>query len=193
MASKKILTPVFRASFANVFEPKAGPEGGEPKYSVVMLFDEAAQKTPEYKAMVDLLKAAVLEKFGPNFKVPSNFKMAFRDGSEKPDLDGYEGTKFATASTKQKPGVIGPRKQQLISSEVGPDGFYSGCWARATVTAYAYDRAGNKGVAFGLQNLQKVREGEAFSGRVAAENDFDEVAEAAFADEGSVAGDDPFA
>jgi hypothetical protein len=50
---------------------------------------------------------------------------------------------------------------------------YSGCYLRATVTAYAYTHGGNKGVSFSLQNLQKVRDGEPLSMSAnKAENDF---------------------
>jgi hypothetical protein len=78
---------------------------------------------------------------------------------------------FAAATSMRQPGVIDAGKARLMSD----DDFYSGCYARATVTAYAYDKSGNKGVAFGLQNLQKLADGEAFSGRVAPEDDFEAV------------------
>jgi hypothetical protein len=72
-----------------------------------------------------------------------------------------------------QPGLVDASLQRIISEQ----DFYSGCYARATITAYGYDKAGNVGVAFGLQNVQKLRDGEAFSGRTAAENDFDAVDE----------------
>lgn len=177
-AMRKVSTPVFRASFPWLFEPQPPMEGntGEPKYSVVMLFDEAAQKSPEFKAMKDLANAAIKEKWGD--KVPSTLRNPFRPGSDKPDLDGYEGCIFVSASSKMQPGVVDGRLNRIISKEVAPEGFYAGCFARATVTAYAYDKAGNKGVAFGLQNVQKIRDGEAFSQRTRAEDDFEATEDA---------------
>jgi hypothetical protein len=56
---------------------------------------------------------------------------------------------------------------------VDENGFYAGCYARATVTAYGYDRAGNIGVSFGLQGVQKLRDGEAFNGRKPVEEQFE--------------------
>jgi hypothetical protein len=116
------------------------------------------------------------EKFGAKL-VPDGqgwfkgYKNPFRPGEDKPELEGYEGMVFAAATSMRQPGVIDAGKARLMSD----DDFYSGCYARATVTAYAYDKSGNKGVAFGLQNLQKLADGEAFSGRVAPEDDFEAV------------------
>jgi hypothetical protein len=179
---RKVTTPKFRASFAWVFKPQPPMEGstGEPKYGVTMLFDEAARKTPQFAAMKKLAHAAAKEKFGDKLKDDGNgwyhgLRNPFRDGAEKAELEGYAGMVFASATTKMQPGCVDSALNRIISDEAGPDGYYSGCYSRATVTAYGYDKAGNKGVAFGLQNLQKLGDGDAFSGRVSAENDFDSV------------------
>lgn len=180
---RKVTTPKFRASFVWAFKPQPPMEGsqGEPKYSVTMLFDAAARKTPAYRALHDLAVAAAKEKFGDKLKPDPKgafglgwfhgLRYPIRDGAEKSELDGYEGMTFAPATSKMQPGIVDQQLNRIISE----DDFYSGCYARATVTAYGYDKAGNKGVAFGLQNLQKLGDGERFSGRVAAEDDFDSV------------------
>jgi hypothetical protein len=95
-------------------------------------------------------------------------KMPIRDGDEKPDLDGYgDGCRFASASSKMKPGVI-----DLDGIEIDdPEELYAGCWCRATITVYPYDNIG-KGAAFGLYNLQKVADDDSFSNRTSAEDDF---------------------
>ncbi|UTC28014.1 DUF2815 containing protein [Stenotrophomonas phage A1432] len=179
---RKVTTPKFRASFAWIFkaQPPMEGQGGDPKYGVTMLFDAAARKTPQYEQLKKLAHAAAKEKFGDKLKPDGNgwyhgLRNPLRDGAEKSELEGYEGMIFAAATTKMQPGCVDQSLNRIISDEVGPDGFYSGCFARATVTAYGYDKAGNKGVAFGLQNVQKLGDGEAFSGRTAAENDFDSV------------------
>jgi len=171
----KVKTPIFRVSFPSVFEPK-GYNGGPEKYSVVMLFDSDADLT----AMKTILREAATEKWGT--KLPPNLRNAFRDGKEKSELQGYgEGVTFATASSKQKPGLVDQAVQQIMDRGE----FYAGCYARATVTAFAYDQQGNRGVSFGLGNLQKVKDGERFDGRTNAEDDFeaeDVVGEATPAD-----------
>jgi hypothetical protein len=138
--------------------------------------------------MKDLAVAALKEKFGDKvvpdgngwykLKTGKALRNPFRDGSEKAELDGYEGMVFASATSKMQPGIVDARVQRIIDENE----FVSGHYARATITAYGYDKAGNVGVAFGLQNIQKLRDGEPFSGRTAAENDFDAVDD--FNDEG---------
>lgn len=166
MATEKVLTPKFRVSFPAVFVPRAAMDGAEPKYSVVMLFP----KDTDLSRLKAIAKQAVTEKWGD--KVPKDLRSPFRDGDEK-ELDGYAGQIFITASSKMKPGLVNGQREAIIEASE----FYAGCYARATVNAYAYDRNGNKGVAFGLQNLQKLEEGEPFSGRTKPEDDFDAVTE----------------
>lgn len=190
---RKATTPKFRASFPWLFEPQPPMEGspGEPKYSIVMLLDADAQKSPEYKAMEKLAHAAAKDKFGDKL-VPDGagwykgLRNPLRDGAEKAELEGYgPGVIFASASSKMQPGLVDAKLNRIISRE----DFYAGCYARATVTAYGYDKAGNKGVAFGLQNVQKLGEGTPFSGRVKAEDDFD-ATEDAYADGDDAAAQD---
>lgn len=165
---KKCMTPKFRVSYPAVFEAKAYEEGQAPKYSLVMLFDKKA----DLKELKRAAENAAMEKFGPKEKRPKNFRMPFRDGDEdRSDTPGYENSIFVTASSKQRPGVVDQQRTQLISEE----DFYAGCYARATLIAFAYDTKGNKGVSFSLQNVQKLADGEKFSGRKNAEDEFDSV------------------
>ena len=156
-------TPEFRVSFPNVFKAKAF-NNQEPKFNIVMLFDKDADIS-ELKKMAN---QAAKAKWGD--KIPSGIRSPFRDGNDK-DYDGYEDCTFIGATSKLKPGLI-DRKHQAILDE---SEFYAGCYARAVVTAFAYDKAGNKGVSFGLQHVQKLRDGEAFSGRGKAEDAFDKI------------------
>lgn len=185
---KKVTTPVFRVSFPNVFAPSSF-EGGDAKYGVSMLFTPAQFSESDKKAwaaMKALANEVSMEKFKKPLKdLPANFKQPFRKGEEKEGLDGYgAGVIFCNATSKMKPGLIDRDKTVITDQEA----FYPGCYARATVTAFAYDNKG-KGVAFGLNNIQKVKDGESFSGRVDAAEDFgDDLEEGA-----SQAEDDPLA
>jgi len=49
---------------------------------------------------------------------------------------------------------------------------YSGVYGRASITFYAFNSNGNRGIACGLQNLQLIREGEPLGGKASAESDF---------------------
>ena len=187
----QIVTPIFRVSFASVFEArKADPNSAtdKAKFSLVMLFKDKAK--PQYANCTDidaadltplkqLVKDAVIEKFGPDTskwpKHPTTgaslLRMPFRDGAEK-SYEGYgPGITFCSASSVMKPGVVDHMCQPILM----PSDFYSGCYARATITAFYYNNKGNQGVSFGLRNIQKVKDGEPFSGRTKAENDFDAI------------------
>lgn len=164
----QITTPEFRVSFPNVFTPRAAAEGQEPKYSIQMLFP----KTTDIGPLRQAVAAVLVEKFGADkTKWPKNLKLPFRDGAEK-DYEGYgPGVVFISATSKMKPGLVDQNVQPILD----PNEFYAGCYARATVSAYYYDRAGNKGVSFGLRNIQKLRDGEAIAGKNKPENDFDAI------------------
>lgn len=194
MAERKpIFTPPFRVSFPNVFRPSSY-NGGEPKYSLSMLFYPANFNEQAKKAWAEMGRIAdeaALEKFKKRIKdLPDNFRKPMRKGEEKAHLDGYgPGCMFASASSKQAPGVVDRNREDILEQD-----FYPGCWARASVTAFAYDNKG-KGVAFGLHNLQKLGEGENFSGRIAAEEDFGDSVDDVFPDAGGGGtdiDDDPF-
>lgn len=166
--SSQVLTPEFRVSFPAVFQARSAAEGQEPKYSITMLFPKTADISVLKTAVLD----AIIGKWGKkeDGKWPKGLRLPFRDGSEK-DYDGYEGVTFCTASSKMRPGLVDQSRQAIIS----PEEFYGGCYARATIAAFAYDKAGNKGVSWGLRNIQKIRDGEPFSGRSKPEADFDAI------------------
>jgi hypothetical protein len=168
---KKLVTPIFRVSFPAVFEAKSF-DGGAPKFSVSAIWDPSKFTAAEkqlWQAMLDLADEVSLERFKKKMsQLPPNFKRALRDGAEKAELAGYgEGKQFANLSSKMRPGLIGIDRQPILDAE----DFYPGCYARATITAYSYDNKG-KGVAFGLQNLMKVKDGERLDSRTDANEDF---------------------
>lgn len=167
----KVITPEFRVSFPNVFrtaKPMAGSTQ-EPKYGITMLFPKGADLSALKKATED----ACVEKWGADkAKWPKNLRSPFRDQGEK-DYEGYEeGAVFINATSKQKPGVVDANLNDIIDEAE----FYAGCYARASINAFAYDTAGNRGVAFGLNNVQKLKDGEPLGGRTRPEDDFEPVA-----------------
>lgn len=164
-----VMTPKFRASFANVFRPGKSMEEGKPgKYSLTMLFEPGADLSKLKAAAAQ----AVKDKWGD--KPPKMLRSPFRDQGEK-EFDGYvEGGIYINATSDKKPGLVDAQLNDIIDET----DFYSGCYARATVRAFAYDKAGNKGVAFGLQNVQKLADGESLGGgRAKASDEFEAVAE----------------
>ena len=178
--SDNVMTPKFRVSFPNVFRPqinKMNP-GAEPKYTLTMLFEKDADLSALKKAAGD----AVIEKWGADkTKWPKNLRNPFRDQGDK-EFEGYEpGAIFITATSKQRPGLVDQKLQDIIEEK----DFYPGCYARATVRAFTYDNNGNRGVSFGLQNIQKLADGEPLGGRTRPSDDFEPVGDAAGASGGT--------
>jgi hypothetical protein len=173
MSSTKVITGkqcVF--SYANVFEPK-GIQGSEPKYSVAVLIPKSDTKT--IKACEAAIDAALEEgkskKFSGKLPPKATLKLPLRDGDEeRPDDEAYQGMMFFNASSKSKPGVVDGDLNPILDAEE----FYSGCVGRASVNFYAFNTNGNKGVAVGLNNIQKIEDGERLSGGSSAEEDFGE-------------------
>jgi len=173
MAKKQIVkavTPKFRAAFLNAFRPQEFEDGSEPKYGVIALFP----KNVDISKLEKMAIKAGIDKWGKEdfqkMRKSPKFWWPFRDGDdERTDYDGFEDKIFVNFTTKMKPGLVDSQREPILDeSEV-----YSGCFMRATVVAYAFDNK-SKGIGFSLQNLQKLSDGEPFSGRSKAEDDFDE-------------------
>lgn len=165
----KVIVPC-RFSYAHIFEPES-INGSEPKYSVSCIIDKNDTETiAKIKKAVETAKEEGKGKWGG--KIPANLKLPLRDGDiDRPDDEAYAGSYFLNANSRQAPQVVDNRVQPIIDqSEV-----YSGCYGRVSVTFYAYNSNGNKGVAAGLGNVQKLRDGEPLGSRVNAADEFDAV------------------
>lgn len=167
----KVVTGEVRFSYLHVFEPHAIEEGQDKKYSVSLLIPKTDKKTLNaIKKAIEAAKVAGAPKWGG--KVPGNLKMPLRDGDvDRPDQEEYAGMYFVNANSTNKPGLVDANVQPIMDSTE----LYSGCYGRASVNFYAYNVSGNKGIACGLNNIQKLRDGETLGGRSRAEDDFDAV------------------
>lgn len=167
----KVVTGRVRFSYANVFEPRAVEEGQEPKYSVSILIPKTDTQTlAKIEKAIEAAKAQGLSLWGG--KVPPNLKLPLRDGDEdRPDDPAYAGHYFINATSKSKPGIVDANLNPILDSTE----FYSGCYGRASINFYPFNKAGNKGVAAGLNNLQKLADGDFLGGRSRPEDDFEPV------------------
>jgi hypothetical protein len=178
----QVVTPKARASFCYAFRPQEpDAENGlkEAKYSIALLFTEESDLT----LLKNAAMAAVTAEWGSDpEKWPANLKKPFRDQGEK-KFEGYEpGRKFIIATSKYKPEIVGPSGKPLIGPaddlSKGEALLYAGCWVRASVNAFTYKTGGNVGVAFGLNNIQKLDDDEPLGGRERAASQFKPVAPA---------------
>lgn len=176
--SCKVITGVnTRWSYANVWEPKSINEG-TPKYSISLIIPKSDIKTVEKVRAA--IKAAYQEgegKLKGNSRVVpalEAIKTPLRDGNlERPGDDAYKDSFFINANSATQPGIVDAHCQHILErSEV-----YSGVYGRASISFYAFNSNGNKGIACSLNNLQKIRDGEPLGGKPRAEDDFATVDE----------------
>ena len=157
-----------RFSYEHVFEPYKGDNAAKAKYSVSLLIDKKDEKAiAKFKKAVEAAKADGIA--NGVFKKTDKLKLPLRDGDEeKSDLDGYPGHVFISASSDTKPGVVDENLNPILNTTE----FYSGCYGRANINCYAFNTNGNKGIAVGLNHVQKLKDGEALGGRVSIEEAF---------------------
>ena len=171
----KVITGVdTRWSYANVWDPKS-INGGTPKYSVSLIIPKSDTKTIEkVRAAIQAAYEEGQSKLKGNGKTVPQLKVLktpLRDGDlERPDDEAYANSYFINANSASAPGIVDADRQPIIDhSEV-----YSGVYGRASINFYAFNSNGNKGIACGLNNLQKIRDGESLGGKSRAEDDFND-------------------
>lgn len=156
-----------RFSYANVFKPRAMSEGETEKYGVAVLIPKTNKK--DIAKIEAAIQAAIAEGSTKLGKVKAGaLKTPLRDGDEERDDEAYAGCMFFNANSNRKPGVVDENLDEIINA----DDFYSGCYGRVSVNFFAFNTGTSKGIAAGLQNLQKLADGERLSGGATAEQDF---------------------
>lgn len=164
----KVVTGVVRLSYANVWEPKS-INGGEEKYSVSLIIPKSDKKTIDaINAAVDAAIKEGVGKFGGKIPNRAALKLPLRDGDTEREDEAYKDSFFVNANSTTPPQIVDSKVQPILDrSEV-----YSGVYARVSITFYAFNSNGNRGIACGLGNIQKVRDGEPLTSRSNAEDDF---------------------
>ena len=156
-----------RFSYVNVHKP-VSINGGDPKYSASIIIPKSDKKT--LKLINDTIEKAVEEsrdKFGG--KIPNNLKKPLRDGDvDKKGDEAYKNSYFFNASSRIKSKIVDRDIVEIMDESE----FYSGCYGRVSINFYGFNTNGNRGIAAGLQNIMKTKDGEALGGRSTAEDDF---------------------
>ena len=171
LLNTKVVTGKVRFSYLHVWEPVAIEEGQDKKYSVSLIIPKSDKETiAKIKKAIENAKELGKVKLGG--KITPNLKQPLRDGDiDRADDENYADSYFLNANCKTKPGVV----DKNVSPILDQDELYSGCYGRASITFYAFNTSGNKGIACGLNNLQKLSDGEPLGGRSTAESDFGKV------------------
>ena len=186
MASTKLYTPKFRVSFPDIFKATQINGEGTAKYRISMIFDPTdIAKDADEQSRWDAIKAAVkqtaIDKWGSE---PAVYKKPFKKGDDMKNketgnvYDGHEGMIILRAQSNDRPGLVDAACEPIMDQS----DFYGGCYAKATFNFYAWEHpTQGKGVSAGIQNVMKVADGETFSGKTSAEDDFTPIASSASA------------
>ena len=166
--STKVVTGVVRLSYEHVWEP-ASVNGSNPKYSVSLIIPKSDTKT--IAAINQAIDNAIRDgaaKFGGKIPPKGALKLPLRDGDTEREDEAYRDAYFINANSTTAPQIVDRSVQPILDrSEV-----YSGCYARVSINFYAFNSNGNRGIACGLGNIQKVRDGEPLGGKTSASDDF---------------------
>lgn len=167
---RKVIVPC-RFSYLNCFEPHS-INGDEPRYGLCAIVPKSDDKTlNEIKKAIEVAKKEAIVKWG---LAPKNIKIPLRDGDvDFVDNEVYKDTYFFNANSKEAPQVVDANVQPIFDNKE----IYSGCYGRISVTFYGYYRDDVYGIAAGLGNIQKIRDGEILSNRADAVDEFDVVGE----------------
>jgi len=170
--STKVVTGKVRFCYVNVFEPTAMNEGDTPKYNICILIPKSDTKTLDKitKAIEAAKQAGKAKLANKNGQLPADaaLKLPLRDGDvERPDDPAFSNCYFINANSNRKPSIVDRDLNPIMEKEE----FYSGCYGRASINFYAFN-VSSKGIAAGLNNLQKLEDGEMLAGGSSAEEDF---------------------
>ena len=169
----KVITGTVRLSYANVWEPKS-INGGAEKYSVSLIIPKSDTKTiAAINAAVDAAIEEGISKFGGKKPNKAAIKTPLRDGDVERDDEAYQNCYFVNANSTTAPHLV----DQQVNPIFDRNEVYSGVYARVSLSFYAFNSNGNKGVEYGLGNIQKVKDGEPLGGRTNAADDFGTLAD----------------
>lgn len=168
------VTEPVRLSYANLFVPRKRDDDDEPEYSVMLIIPKSDTKTLARirSAQKAALAAGAAKGTFGGTTAPKMWADTLHDADAEADLERspeLAGTYYMNVSSTTKPGIVDASVNPILDqTEV-----YSGCWARASIRAFAYNNKGKKGVSFYLRHIQKIRDAERLDGSTTAENDFE--------------------
>lgn len=179
-----MITPVCRFTYVQVFEPKANLSGVL-KYSAGLMFpkDDKVGVAAVKKAVDNAIATGVAKgKFNEAQTKSQSFRYPLRDGDQyyaeaadddaKAARSGFRGMMFITASNNGPIGVV----DEYTNPIMDPNELYSGCWGRADVNFFPFNRGGGVGIGVGLNNIMKTKDDERLDGKQSAANAFASVA-----------------
>jgi Protein of unknown function (DUF2815) len=180
---KSLQSPVGIATFVHLWKPFAfkatsNRAARDPQYSVLLVFDKAAVKSPEMRALKLACIEAAEAKFGVD-KTRDRIKsgkiaMPWRDATEYEEYGEpftEDGSLMITFKSNTAPGIVSRRATPITDERE----IYPGCKMRVSFGVWPYDTDGSKGVTLLLNNVQKAGDGPRLAGRADAEEEFESI------------------
>lgn len=166
-----------RCMFANVYRPIA-QYNGEPQYTLTLAVDKDDEDSINaINGAIEYVKDQSMQMWGG--RIPNNLRLPIHDGDEeKPDNPAFTNRLYINAKSKEPPQIVDRNVQPILDQTE----FYSGCYANVSLVFYSYNFGGAKGIAVWLGNIQKIRDGDPFSSRKTAKDDFKIVSVGEIAD-----------
>lgn len=173
LQANEVRTGMVRFTYCHLFEPKTPKGGTKPIYSTGIIIPKSDTATLQaIKGAIEAAKKNGIEKKWGG-KAPANLTIAVHDGDVKYPGDPIYAKSFViNIKSDRQPGIVDAGTPPTKITD--PNEFYSGCYGRAFFQTYAFDTNGNKGIGFGLQHVQKLKDGERLAGGVSVESAFDD-------------------
>lgn len=167
-----LITPECILDHPNLFKaklPRNAKPGDKPKYNAVLLFTHEAMKAPEFAALQQAVLERAREEWGAKaeeFIRTGARKTPFRKDVEARGYDPKEIGGFinTNATEDYPPQVVGRAADGQLAVITDTREIYRGVRARVSLSCYAYDFNGVKGISFGLRNVLKVGDGPRLGG-----------------------------
>lgn len=190
MLETNVKTGLVRFSYPHLFEKWAADDNQEPKYGITLIISKSDKKTLE--ALEQAYKNATIngtDKYGKKFSAKGSPFVRPVGGQygllidcdkdpEKYSGDDYKGKYLLPLKSTTKPTVLAVETgKKHLEKEEGEEIVYPGCYGKVTLSVYPYLNA-RSGISASVNNVIKTQDGEPFSGRTKAEDDFAEELEA---------------
>lgn len=164
--TSRIVIPC-RFAYLNCWKPTSQYNGTQ-KYSVSAVIDKRDITTLDcIEKAIEYVRNNSLQIWGG--RIPPNLKLPMHDGDEeKPDNPVFRNSYYINAKSKDAPQIV----DKLVEPILDQTEVYSGCYGKISITFYSYNFNGTKGIAAWLGNIQKLRDGEHFTGKIGAKEEF---------------------
>lgn len=190
-APTRLVTCMARASYPSLITPRAVNEGDKPRFSLALLIPPEAvlkgmsvaqaaldDRTRFIKELNAAVAAATKKKFGDS--PPVGLKKSIYKAEEVGKGECYEPgwicIRAAAPADKRPPILLSKRDPGTGKWLPCPqEDFYAGAWCRASIDIYGYIKPMSKGIAVGLNFVQKLMDGDRLDSRAVAEDEFSDL------------------